>query len=85
MLKISQVNPVNHALTLRVEGRLVGPWVQEARNACERVLSEGRSLKLDLGEVSFVDQEGIKLLSMLRSRGVELIDCSPFVEEQLKC
>lgn len=84
MLKISQVEPANHTVVLRVEGQLVGPWVAAARQACERVLKQGRELKLDLAEVSFIDDDGVKLLSRLRSRGIEFVDCSPFVEEQLK-
>ena len=84
MLKISLVESGNHLVTLRLEGRVAGPWVTEVQKACEKLLSEGRSLKLDLAEVSFVDQSGIALLSSFRSRGISLADCSPFVEEQLK-
>ncbi len=35
MLKISQGRIVNGIVTLKVEGRLVGPWVGELREACE--------------------------------------------------
>ena len=84
MLKISQVEPVNHAITLRLEGRVVGPWVAELQNSCEEVLMEGRSLKLHLADVEFMDAQGVALLSSLRSRGVSLLECSPFAAEQLK-
>ena len=84
MLKISQIGSANHSVTLRLEGRIVGPWVGEAREACERILEEGRKVKLNLAEVSFVDQDGVKFLADLVSRGVKLAGCSLFVEEQLK-
>ena len=84
MLKISQAEPVNHAVTLRLEGRVVGPWVAELQNSCEQVLMEGRSLKLHLGDVEFMDAQGVALLSKLRSRGVLLLECPPFAAEQLK-
>jgi len=84
MLKISQVGPPNHTITLRLEGRLVGPWVAEAGKTFERVISEGRMLKLDLAEVEFIDTNGLALLSSLKSRGVWLVECSPFIAEQLK-
>jgi hypothetical protein len=63
---------------------MVGPWVGEARQTCENHLAEGRLVKLNLAEVSFVDQDGVKFLKNLNPRGVSLIGCSLFVEEQLK-
>ena len=84
MLKISQVEPVAPGVTLRLEGRVVGPWVAELREACERVLGAGGSVNLDLAEVQFLDAHGLALISSLRSRGVSLLECSPFVAELLK-
>ena len=84
MLKISLLNTNHHAVTLRLEGRVAGPWVGEVRTACEKILSEGRALKLDLADVLYVDPDGVALLAGLRSRGISLADCSPFVAEQLK-
>ncbi len=74
----------NHAVTLRLEGRVVGPWVAELQKSCEAVLTEGRPLKLHLADVEFMDTEGVALLSRLRSGGVALVECPPFTEEQLK-
>jgi hypothetical protein len=48
------------------------------------VLTEGRSLKLHLADVAFMDVQGVALLSSLRSRGVSLLECPPFAAEQLK-
>ena len=84
MLKISQVEPVNHVEVLRLEGRVVGPWVVELQKSCEAVLTEGRSLKLHLADLEFMDTQGVALLSSLRSRGVTLLECPPFAAEQLK-
>ena len=84
MLKISKAGKGNHSVTLKLEGRVVGPWVGELRQACELILSDDRKLKLDLAEVSFADADGVVTLTRLKSRGVTFIHCSPFVEEQLK-
>jgi len=84
MLKISQLEPVSHAVILRLEGRVVGPWLTELQNSCENVLAAGRSLKLHLGDVEFMDAHGVALLSSLRSRGVSLLECPPFAAAQLK-
>ncbi len=84
MLRISQAGKANHSVTLRLEGQFVRPWVREARETCEKFLGEGCTVRLDLAEVSFVDQDGVKFLANLISKGVTLIDCSLFVEEQLR-
>jgi ABC-type transporter Mla MlaB component len=84
MLRISPIDSGNHRAILRLEGRVAGPWVAELRTACEKVLGEGRTLDLNLAEVSFLDQAGVGLLANVRARGVQLRECSPFVAEQLK-
>ncbi len=84
MLKISQAVKANHSVTLKLEGRVVGPWVGELRQVCEALMTEGRALKLDLTDVTFADASGVSVLSSFKSRGVTLSNCSPFVEEQLK-
>jgi len=84
MLKISQTERANHSVTLKLEGRVVGEWVGELRQVCETLLTEGRSLKLDLADVTFADASGVAALSSFKSRGVTFSNCSPFLEEQLK-
>ena len=84
MLRITTIDAGNQAVTLRLEGRLAGLWVTETRAACAKLLTEGRSIKLDLAEVDFADQDGVDLLVDFSSQGVLMKDCSPFVTEQLK-
>ena len=84
MLKISQARKANHSVTLKLEGRVVGPWVSELRQVCETLLTEGRALKLDLTAVTFADADGVAVLTGFKTRGVTLKNCSPFVDEQLR-
>jgi hypothetical protein len=84
MLKISQAGTPNHSVTLKLEGRVVGPWVEELRRICEPLLAEDRALKLDMTEVSYADAEGVATLNSFKARGVKLKNCSPFVEQQVK-
>ena len=84
MLRISPIESGNHHAILRLEGTVAGPWVTELKNVCEKVVCEGRPLKLNLADVTFVDQQAAALLLNFRSRGIQLVACSPFVEEQLK-
>jgi anti-anti-sigma regulatory factor len=83
MLRIDSVESGNHYAVLRLEGRVAGPWVAELREVCERLLNAGRPVELDMAEVTFVDQAAATLLQGLKSRGIQLIACSPFVEQQL--
>jgi len=84
MLKIS-LNENGHSITcLRLEGRLAGPWVAELKAAFQRLVREGRVPRLNLANVTFVDDDGLELLVEFRRDGVILTDCSPFVTEQLR-
>ena len=84
MLRIQLLDLQDGTATLQLAGRVAGPWVGELRRSCDRILSEGGSLSVDLREVTFVDRDGVELLCGLRGRQVALVNCSPFVAEQLK-
>lgn len=71
-------------MILKLEGRIVGPWVDELYRICESLLAEDRALKLDLAEVSYADPAGVAALNNFKSRGASLKNCSPFVEQQIK-
>jgi ABC-type transporter Mla MlaB component len=83
VLKISRASNANGAVTLKIEGRLVGPWVAELRDACQSVLAQFCSVKLDLADLSYVDADGAIVLTDLKSRGVLLENQSPLVDAQL--
>jgi anti-anti-sigma regulatory factor len=74
--------------SLRLEGQVTGPWVEELRRACDQMLGKnghrGSRLVLDLAEVSFIDADGVTLFRELTARRVVVTHCSPFVAEQLK-
>jgi anti-anti-sigma regulatory factor len=84
MLKISEGKPVAQGLSLRLEGRVVGPWVRELRQICEPLLADGSKLTIDLADVSFADETGVTLLASFKARGIQLVNPTPFVAEQLK-
>lgn len=84
MLKISLAEMANSTTRVRLEGRLVGPWVGELRQICEPLVSDGTHLAVDLADVTFADENGVSLLAGLRARGARLLNAMPFVEEQLR-
>lgn len=84
MLKISEDRQDQQAILLRLEGRIIGPWVNELRDVCESFARDGVKITLDLEEVVFADDGAVALLTGLQNRGITLIRLTPFVEEQMK-
>ena len=85
MLRITVVESSEVTVTLRVEGRIAGPWVEELRSACSvHSFPDVVKLSLELTDISFADPAGIELLKELRGRGAGLIRAAPFLAEQLK-
>ena len=72
-------------VTLQLEGKLMGEWVEALRRAAEAVLErDSGDLTLDLGGLTFADREGTALLGRLTVRSVRLANCSPFAAAQLR-
>ena len=84
MLKISIISDANQAIQFQLEGRLVGPWVEELRRLGDQALSEQKAVSLDLQRVWFVDRQGIVLLRDFAQRQVSQLNCSQFISQQLK-
>ncbi len=84
MLRIVEESMTDSATTLRLDGRLVGQWVELLRSSCEEVFQGDGRLILDLIGVSFADHNGAQLLRRLEQLEVALINCPPFLQEQIK-
>ncbi len=73
MLRIT-ITKANERTTLRLEGKLTGPWVGELERAWTNSQAEaqGAPYVVDLSEMTFVDAEGQKLLAQMHRQGVKL-------------
>ena len=80
MLRITSISTANGSRRLKVEGRLTGDFVGELSRAASSARTEMRTVVVDLADVTFVDQRGVELLRSLQTTGVDLIDCSQFVQ-----
>ena len=69
---------------MQLAGRLAGEWVGELKRACEIARAEQGHVILDFVDVVFVDRTGAALIRSLLNEGMSLINCSPFIAEQLK-
>jgi hypothetical protein len=85
MLRITVVESSARAVTLRVEGRIAGPWLEELRTTCKLDTSpDPVQLYLELEDVSFADAAGVAYLKELREQGVGFLQVSPFLTELFK-
>jgi anti-anti-sigma factor len=84
MLRIERDEDTDGRVVIRLYGRIGGQWVPELKRVCDGVMTtEGRSLCLDLNEVTFIDQAGLALLRDMQSH-VAITRLSLFAAELLK-
>ena len=72
MLKVTTVD-LDQSVTLKVEGRLAGPWVQEVTRVWAATARDNRRYVVDLTAVTFIDSPGRALLETMSKRGAQLI------------
>ena len=82
MLRITWLSRKGRGLTLKLEGQILGPWVDALRAACA-ARCRHRRLCLDLTAVTYMDAAGVQLLRELMAEGVAIAACSSFVGELL--
>lgn len=84
MLTIERIADDTAYPVLVLSGRLAGNDVARIRTLCEQHLQAGKTLTLDLSDISFLDSAGLKTLQELRCRGVALVNCSFYVSTELE-
>ena len=84
MLRIVEEKMTSNSTALRLDGSIVGQWVELLRSSCEQVLQSDGHVILDLTGVSFADHDGVRLLRQLEQRQATITNCSPFLREQIK-
>lgn len=78
MLRIT-VQPEAGKTLLKLDGKITGPWVKELENCWEmlRKVQAGKTVVVDLADVSFVNTAGNLLLERMHKEGVELLGEGP--------
>jgi hypothetical protein len=82
MLRITIRDQDASSRIVKLEGKLLEPWIDEVRNVLTKE-GKGAVLGLDLSGLSFADHHGAELLMQLLEQGVRIHSCSPFVAELL--
>ena len=78
MLKIT-TTATPDGTTLRIEGRIVGGWVDELSRSVTETQTSTTRVVLDLSQVTFVDAIGVVFLRSAAANGVDFINPSDFV------
>jgi hypothetical protein len=68
---------IEQGVVLRISGRIAGEDLEVLRVALE----EGRVVAIDLAEVELVDRDGVELLALNESSGIELRHCPAYIRE----
>jgi ABC-type transporter Mla MlaB component len=83
VLKITETVGSESARTFRLEGKLLGPWLDELSNLFTQAVERSEQIHLDLAAVTFADAAGAQLLDDLIRQGVIIVACSGFIGELL--
>jgi hypothetical protein len=74
MLRIT-IKEQGESTTIRLEGKLAGPWVEELRQCWRKILagSVNGNLMAELVAVTYVDSPGKELLREMHRAGTKLV------------
>jgi len=74
MLRVT-LHETSDSVTVQFEGKLVGPWVQEAEGCWRRCLAERPNIvrRFDLKGVTMIDAAGKAFLTAAHAQGTTLI------------
>ena len=84
MLRITRMVDMDSGEILKLEGKLQGPWVDEAHDAYALSAGQASGTCLDLSGLTFADGEGAALLRELIRSGSQVVGCSSYIAELLQ-
>ncbi len=68
--------------TLKLEGKVQGPWVQELERSWQELRERGKNkgVLIDMSSVSFVDSGGKDLLLQMEREGARLVNLPAIIK-----
>jgi hypothetical protein len=85
VLRITEI--ARDKVVLKLEGRLVGPWVDELKKTVLRTNGQSQPLEIDVSDLTFADDDGDKALRWLHRMGARFHGkgpCAKYLFERLK-
>lgn len=83
MLRITTVEERGRIVRLKVEGRIVGEWVNEIDHVCNVVLAH-KKIILDFSGVRFIDRRGIEVLQKMLGARVKMTGARVLIQTLLE-
>ncbi len=83
MLRITAKNEKMGLRVLLLEGKVSKLWLEELQSEIERSLNDGEKLALDFSKVSYIDEEGARLINLPNYNEIEKRNCSLFIRTLL--
>jgi hypothetical protein len=84
VLRITLFDGSDLTRTLKLQGKLLRPWIDELASACGTAQVSPDRIRLDLIGVTFMDVEGAQFLERLIRDGARVVACSAFAAEMLQ-
>jgi ABC-type transporter Mla MlaB component len=84
MLRMIRLVEGGRGETIRLEGSLHGPWVEELRKEHDSSANQASRIRLDLSALTYLDENGRLLLCEWIRRGAEVTVSSHFVSAVLQ-
>ena len=76
-LRIETLSGRNNT-TIRLIGRMQAEHLAEVQNQID---ASGPKVTLDLEELTLVDVQVVRFLGVCEARGIEVLNCSPFITD----
>ena len=69
-----------------LQGRLVGVWVSELRRTWKKTprLEDNRPCVIDLNDVTFIDEKGVRLLRAMAKQGAQFVATGIYIKYVLQ-
>jgi anti-anti-sigma regulatory factor len=85
MLRITELSKDDKSVTLRLEGKVIDMWIPELERICLYHRDEkNKRVVLDFSGVTFIDDNGVRMLESIKDERVEIINCAPFIGSLLR-
>ena len=83
MLRLTRTAQSPSEVVLKAEGQIVAEWVGLLEAECRELLGGDQRVMLDLGDVSYLDRQAVRVLRELSRGALALVNCPPLVAELL--
>lgn len=85
MLRITETSKDEKTVTLRLDGKVVDVWVSDLERQCLYHKDEkNKTVILDFSGVTFIDNEGVRMLEEIKDERIRIVNCSLFIEALLR-